>query len=66
LKSAGGVAWLQPAVKRFDNLSETISGKLPPQRQIVRLDIYRSSRNNVSQFPTTTQKGSSYGQPTVG
>jgi hypothetical protein len=28
LKSGGGVPWLQPARKRFDNLSETISEKL--------------------------------------
>jgi hypothetical protein len=28
LKSGDGVAWLQPAKQRFDNLSETIAEKL--------------------------------------
>jgi hypothetical protein len=47
-------------------MSGKIAGKLPPPLQNVRLDIYRSSRNNVSQFHATTQKGSSHAQPTVG
>jgi len=49
--------------KAYRNLSEKTAGKLPPPRQYFRLDIYRSSRNNLSQFPTTTQKGSAMPSP---
>jgi hypothetical protein len=66
LKSGDGIAWLQPARKRFDNLSGNIAEKLPPPRQNVRLDIYRLSRNNVSQFPPPRRKVPSHAQPTVG
>jgi hypothetical protein len=66
LESGVPVALLQPAKKRFDNLSGKITEKLAPRQQYFRLDIYRSTRNNLSQFPTTTQKGSSYAQPAVG
>jgi hypothetical protein len=54
------------AQKMVRQLSGNTAEKLPPTRQYFRLDIYRSPRNNFSQFHATTQKGSSNAQPTVG
>jgi hypothetical protein len=44
-------------------LSEKIPEKLLPDFQYLRLDIYRSSRNNLPVFPLTTQKGSAMPSP---
>jgi hypothetical protein len=44
-------------------LSEKKAEKLPPRCQYFRLDIYRLSRNNLSQFHATTQKGSAMPSP---
>jgi hypothetical protein len=52
--------------KAYRKLSGKTAEKLPPTRQYFRLDIYRSSGNNLSQFHATTQKGSSHAQSAVG